>query len=133
MYLAFMDRMIKQRFVADVLSHQGKRLLRNQGNALYKKIHFHTGELQSRRFFSVSGSDGMDGQLSFSHLARERFLDMKREVKGREGGTRRRSGYRIHNRFMYGHYFAIARELMVGLTDSVRESIRNQIKSEING
>ncbi len=128
-----MDGIIKQRFVSKVLSEQGQRLLKNQGNALYKKLKFHTGELKSSRSISVTGGDSLDGKLSFCHLARERFLDMKREVQDKSGRTRRRSGYDIHNRFIYGHFVAIARHLSVDLTDSVREGIRKQLKSEVNG
>lgn len=128
-----MDAMIKDRFVKQVLEHQGARLLRNQGNSLYKKLKFQHGNLETARSVSVSGGDGLDGKLTFRHIDYERFLDMKRTVTTKKGKTKNNSGYRIHNRFIYGHYFAIARQLSVGLTESVKQGIRNELKTEIHG
>lgn len=129
-----MEAIIKDRFVQQVLEYQGQRLLRNQGNVLYKKLKFKTGRLQDARSVSiVAGNDNLDGKLTFRHMDYERFQDMKRTVRGRKGKSKRVGGQRIHNRFIYGHYYAIARQLSVGLTDEVRENIRTELKTEING
>lgn len=122
-----MDRIIEQRFIEKVLRHQGDRLLRNQKRALYVKARFHSGRLDDHRSVSVSGGDDFDGELVFRHIDYERFLDMKRTVQAKNGKTRRTAGYKIHNRFIYGHFLAIARQLSVGFT----ESVRNQIKEEL--
>lgn len=124
---------IKQRFVQGVLQEQGNRLLRNQGNALYHRLKFHTGHLVSQRSVQVTGGEAMDGKLIFRHLDYERFLDMKKSVMTKKGKTKRTTGYRIHNRFIYGHYMAIARQLSVGFTEQVRDSITQELKSKING
>lgn len=129
-----METMIKDRFVQRVLEHQGQRLLKNQGNALYKKLRFRTGRLQSARSVNVvAGNDDLDGKLIFSHTDYERFQDMKRTIRNRKGKRRRDPGHRIHNRFVYGHFYAIARELSTGLTESVCEEIRNELNITING
>lgn len=125
-----MDRIIEQRFVEKVLRHQGDRLMRNQGRALYVKARFRTGSMENRRSVSVSGDDNLNGELVFRHVNYERFLDMKRVVQMKNGKTRRKSGYGIHNRFVYGHFLAIAEQLSVGFTESVRNQIRNELKAE---
>lgn len=48
----------------------------------------------------------------------------------KNGRTRRRTGYKIHNRFVYGHFLAIAKQLSVGFTESVRDKIRAELKAE---
>lgn len=128
-----MDRIIEQKFVEKVLRHQGDRLLRNQGRALYMKARFRTGRMESKRSVAVSGSDDLDGVLTFRHLDYERFLDMKREIRTKKGGSRKSAGYRIHNRFVYGHFLAIAKQLSVGFTESIRNKIRDELKVKSNG
>lgn len=128
-----MDRIIEQQFVKKVLRHQGDRLLRNQGRSLYVKARFKTGRMEKDRDISVSGGDDLDGVLRFRHVDYERFLDMKRDVKIKNGKSRRKSGFRIHNRFVYGHYFAIAKQLSVGLTEGIKQQIRDELNTNING
>ncbi|WP_455968316.1 hypothetical protein [Butyricimonas virosa] len=125
-----MDKIVEQRFIEKVLRHQGDRLLRNQGRALYAKARFRSGQLDRGRSVSVSGDDNLNGELVFRHVDYERFLDMKRMVKMKNGKTRRKSGCKIHNRFTYGHFLAIAKQLSVGFTDSVKEKIREELKAE---
>lgn len=124
---------IKQRFVQHVLQDQGNRLLRNQGNALYQHLKFRSGDLDRRRSVKVSGGESIDGKLIFHHLDYERFQDMKRLITSRKGKTKLNPGLRIHNRFIYGHYLAIARQLSIGFTEQVRDKFRTDLKSEING
>ncbi len=125
-----MDRIVEQKFVEKVLQHQGNRLLKNQGRALYVKARFRSGRLEKARSVSVSGGDDLSGELVFSHVDYERFLDMKRVIQMKNGRTRRRTGYKIHNRFVYGYVLAIAKQLSVGFTESVREKIRAELKAE---
>ena len=121
-----MDKMIKDDFVSQVLQHQGKRLLTNQERALRQKVRFRTGRISSSRSVQVSSGNGMDGQLTLQHLDYLRFLDMK----GHKGKRKRR---RIHNRFMFGTYYAIANQLSTGLTESVYQEIREKLNRTING
>ena len=44
-----MDRIVEQKFVEKVLQHQGNRLLKNQGRALYVKARFRSGRLEKAR------------------------------------------------------------------------------------
>lgn len=104
--------------------------MRNQGRSLYARARFRSGQLERGRSVAVSGDDNLDGELVFRHVDYERFLDMKRRVKMKNGNTRRKRGYRIHNRFVYGHFLAIARQLSVGFTESVKERIREELKAE---
>lgn len=129
-----MENLIKKRFVGKVLQEEGDRLWRNQGMILGKRLRFHTGNLMEKRSIRVSEADNMDGQLAFSHVPYERFLDMKRSVnRKRTEGTRLKRGYRIHNRFVYGTYAAIAGRLMYELTEEACRNITDEIKSGING
>ena len=54
-----MDRIVEQKFVEKVLQHQGNRLLKNQGRALYVKARFRSGRLEKARSVSVSGGDDL--------------------------------------------------------------------------
>lgn len=129
-----MENLIRKHFVGQVLQEEGDRLLKNQSAILEKRLIFHTGRLAGRRRISVSGGEEMDGKLSFTHVSYERFLDMKRIVnRKRTTGTRTKRGYRIHNRFVYGTYGAIAQRLMSEFTDEVKTNIINEIKSGNNG
>lgn len=129
-----MENLIKKRFVSQILQEEGERLVKNQGTVLGKRLKFHTGRLAANRLINISESEYIDGQLTFRHLSYERFLDMKRTVnRKRKAGTRVKHGYRIHNRFMYGTYFSIAKRLMYDLTDEVKANIINEIKSGNNG
>ena len=105
----------RERFIQDTLEQEGKRLLRNQGAAISAGYHRGTGQLESGRSISVSGGGGMDGRLTLSHPIYERFLDIK---------NRRRKRLRIHNRFIFGAYAAIARRLMYGFTEEVAAAFR---------
>lgn len=129
-----MESQIKKRFVGQILQEEGDRLIRNQGAILDKRLSFHTGRLVSHRRISVSSGDEMDGKLSFHHISYQRFLDMRRTVnRKRSFGTRQKRGYRIHNRFVYGTYYAIASRLMYDLTDDVRAKLINDLKNESHG
>lgn len=138
---------IQKEFVRRVLREEGERLTRNQGMAISKKLKFRTGRLMNGRTTEVVQADGMDGKLRFTHPDYERFLDMKRivrrtksvtvrqrENKGRRrsvasGGLKKKSGYGIHNRFIFGHYFSIANRLMYEFTEDVQQSIREELSN----
>lgn len=125
-----MDRIVEQKFIEKILQHQGDRLLRNQGHALYVKARFRSGRLEKVRSVSVSSDDNLNGDLVFKHVDYERFLDMKRVIQMKNGKTRRKTGYKIHNRFVFGHFLAIAKQLSVGFTENVRDKIRAELKAE---
>lgn len=129
-----MDKIIEKKFTERVLKHQGERMIRNQGIAIEKKLRFHTGRLDRERQFQVKESDDLDGTLRFTHADYQRFLDMKREVEMKNGkGKQRKRGYKIHNRFVFGTFYAIARELSTGLTEQIVKGIQEELNQDING
>ena len=79
---------IKGTFVRRVLQEEGERMLKKQETAISSRLTNRSGTLVRSRRISVSGGDGLDGQLDFKHPIYERFLDMKR--LGKNG--RKRTG-----------------------------------------
>lgn len=110
----------RERFIADTLESEGKRLLRNQGAAISSSYRRGTGRLEEGRSISVTGGTDADGRLTLTHPVYERFLDIK---------NRRRKRMRIHNRFIFGAYAAIARRLMYGYTEEVAAMFRTMEES----
>ena len=111
---------VRARFVGEVLDAAGKRLLSSQEKAVRRSVRLHTGRILSVRDIVVSGGAEMDGKLTYTHTAYERFLDMRRRGGLRKSSRRRR----IHNRFVFGAYVGIAERLMYGLTEDVVNAIR---------
>ena len=68
-----------------------------------------------------------DVSLVYSHLPVHRFVDMKvRKV----GGKRKpKKNHEIHNRIIMGQFAGIQAELTYGLTEQVKEEIRNNIEN----
>lgn len=68
-----------------------------------------------------------DVSLVYSHLPVHRFVDMKvRKV----GGKRKpKKNNEIHNRIIMGQFAGIQAELTYGLTEQVKEEIRNNIEN----
>jgi hypothetical protein len=120
-----MNSLIKKEFIHSVLTEHKHRWLKNQ-TALFisKKIQFRSGRLLSDRKINISDNRVMEGQLRFKHPDYERFLDIKRK---RKNGTGYKRGLQIHNRFVYGHYFSIAKDLAWGLTSEVMKNLKKEI------
>lgn len=123
----------KAEFVKRVLLDEGKRYHKNQGLEMEKRLQFHTKRLYSARTENVSVDGSMDGQLTIRHAAYQRFLDMKRQGRNKKTNRLNKKRYRIHNRFVYGHYFGIANRLMFELTDDVRDAIIKDLNELKNG
>lgn len=117
---------IRKEFVRQVLQEEGKRFHRNQGREIHKKLHFHTRRLINQREVSVSTDADMDGQLSIKVPHYNRLLDLRKNTRKKGEKGRERKGYRIYNRFAYGHYYGIAFRLQYDLTDEVQLAIRRQ-------
>ena len=114
--------MIREKFVQETLETEGASMLRFQGTRIEQATTRRTGHLKGARRITVTGGEGMDGRLEFTHTDYERFLDIKR---ARKGGKRRRSR-KIHNRYVFGAYASIAKRLMYGLTEEVASDIRRR-------
>lgn len=113
---------VRDRFVKDVLESEGAKLLSRQGTAISSSLKQQSGRLMSSREITVSGGSDMNGKLTLEHPIYERFLDMRKP--GKNG--RKKKGRRIHNRFVFGAYASIAKNLMYGFTDEVADEIRKK-------
>ena len=122
-----MASLVEQRFVAEILTSEGARLLKNQGAAFAARLRFHTKRILEHRRAEVSAADGYSGQLAISHTAYQRFLDLKAMQYGSKTVRRNR---KIHNRFVWGHYNAIAGRLANDLTPDVAARLRAQIENK---
>ena len=122
-----MASLVEQQFVENILKSEGERLLKNQGAALAARLHFHSGNIISKRDVDVSSSNAFSGKLVLTHLAYLRFLDMKRVKYGDKSVKRNR---RIYNRFVMRHYNSIAYRLLNDLTRETIANIRANFKNE---
>ncbi|WP_026946180.1 hypothetical protein [Algoriphagus marincola] len=123
-----MDTIVKKEFVRRILEDEASRFEKNQGLAMRKILTFHTGQTESSRIFKVETADNFDGKLTMKHLARQRFLDIKRKKRSRKSRRLRTTQYPIHNRFVFGHFYSIANRLMVDFTNEVAEGIKRDLK-----
>lgn len=112
-----------------VLKEEGARYLRNQGREIRKQLVFHTKRLINERQAKAIELPGLSAKLEVTHPDYERFLDIRRDTtRRRKGAGRRKSkkGYRIHNRFVMGHYYAIAFRVQNDFTEETRQLIKRQ-------
>lgn len=129
---------IRKEFVKQVLEKEGKLLHENQSRAIAKLLNFHSNRLYEGRDMDVKAEDALDGKMTLTIPAYGRFLDIK--PKNRKTGkntenkyeswrrNRRAKSFPIYNRFVFGHYYALAYKLMYGLTDEVAEGIKKQFE-----
>lgn len=127
-----MNAFVKKEFIRQMMESQSARWLKNQETLfISKRLQFHTGRLRDDRKIDIKQADHLDGQLSFTHPDYERFLEIPRKVKRKRGsGFRTKRGYNIHNRFIMGHYFSLARDLMFGLTNDVARVIKAELENK---
>lgn len=100
----------RERFIRSVLEEEGGILLRVQEEAIRGGYKSRTGRLLGGRSVSVT-----DGRLTLAHPIYERFLDISH---------RRKKRLRIHNRFVFAVYSAIAGKLAAGYREEARESVK---------
>lgn len=122
-----MDTIVKKEFVRRVLQDEADRFDKNQGLAMRKLLTFHTGNTESSRIFKIESSDSFDGKLTLKHLARERFLDIKKKKRSKDTNRIKKRQFPIHNRFVFGHYYSIANRLMVDFTNEVADGIKRDL------
>jgi hypothetical protein len=131
--------LIKKEFVKQILQEEGAELHDNQGKAIAKLLNFHSNRLYEDRNVEVTGGDDMDGKLTLTVPARNRFLDIKPKAAFTQNKythwrkRRRTKAFPIYNRFVFGHYYTIAWRLMYGLTEDVAAGIKEQFESINNG
>lgn len=97
-----------------------------------KYLQFHTKRIINDRSASTSQGNG-DGMLTIKHTAVERFLDIKRKTRNKNNNRLRTRSIPIHNRFVFGHYFSIARRLMYEYTEEARQEITKNFNALTNG
>lgn len=117
----YLQSAVRSRFIRNVLQDEGEKMLQRQGEQIAARTTRRSGRLESTRQIQVRGSDGsLDGTLTFTHTAYERFLDMKR-IAGRPTGSRK-----IHNRFVMLTFGKIAWRLMHEFTDEMQRSLKQE-------
>ena len=124
---------IQKEFVRRTLEEEGHNINDVQTQAINKYLKFRTGRLLRGRKYDIKGSGEMDGKLTITHPVHQRFLDIKpKNVSVNMQGFRKRSrkAFPIHNRIVFGHLNRIAFNLMYGLTEEVRESIKNDLDNQ---
>ncbi|MFY0628587.1 MAG: hypothetical protein JXR07_19980 [Reichenbachiella sp.] len=124
---------VQKEFVRRILKEEAERLKKYQGLQIKKLNLFKTGELFNDRDMNVSGGQNMDGKLSFTHTAHQRFLDIRRKVISSRNGQHSSSRFKIHNSYVFKQYYAIAKRLMFEMTDDVVQGIRKDLNIQSNG
>lgn len=126
---------IKDEFIRQVLEDEARRYKSNQGIEMEKRLKFHTRRLIDHRTHEVSRTGELSARLKLTFPAYERFLDMKRKVKRNKKTKAKKikQGYRIHNRFVWGHYNSIAYRLSNEFSAELAEQIKKDLQSKNNG
>lgn len=122
-----MASLVEQRFVEEILTSEGARLLKNQEAAFAARLHFRSHNIVSRRKTGVTAGAEYSGKLAITHTAYERFLDLKAMKYGSKIVRRNR---KIHNRFVWGHFNSIAYRLANDFTASVSTRIRAELENK---
>lgn len=123
---------IKDEFIRRVLENEGKRYDKNQGIEMEKRLKFHSKRLINDRTQTVIPQGDMKATLQLTFPAYERFLDIKRKVKRNKKtkATKIKPGYRIHNRFVWGHYNSIAYRLQNEFSSELAEQIKKDLQTK---
>jgi len=108
---------LERRFIRTVLKEEADEILKAQT----KKMN--ASSFSSRELFTGRKVDVSDTILAYTHLARHRFIDMKRRRSAK--GVQKKKSYPIHNRILFGFANNIVRRLSVGFTEEVRSTMRN--------
>lgn len=120
---------IKKEFVARVLKEEfGSEMLANQTRKMTKVLNFSSSsKLRDTRSVEVTKAKELDAIMTFSHPIYERFLDIKK--RKRNDKRRKVKSFKIHNRFIFGHYYQTAYKLMYGFTNEVADNIIKELKA----
>ena len=107
---------LKGKFVKRVFKEQSEDIDRAIGKVI-KNNSFQSTAWGNRSFVTSSSA------LTYTHLKRHRFVNMKRVRSGNEIINKR--SYPIHNQIIYGHYNSIIRQLKYGFTTAVINELKN--------
>lgn len=113
----FSDQILEGRFIRRVLQDVSKDIDAAQKKYISSRG-FKNSDWNSGRSFTVS-----ENTLDYSHLKKNRFLDMKTRTS--KTGKKNKKFHPIHNRIIWGHYNNVIKELHFGFTNAVKEELRN--------
>lgn len=103
----------EKRFINKVLKQEAGEIKQAQGRILNR---FRSSDWRSKQDFKVQ-----DNTMTYRHLAKHRFVDMRRRMTAK--GRIKKKNHSVHNRILYGHANNIVRELTVGFTQEVKEQM----------
>lgn len=112
-----LEDVLKGRFVKTVLQEEGRELLSAQTKRMRSR------NLTSSNFYTGRSIRATEQSLTFSHLLKHRFVDMRHHKYGDE--RKKRKAHPIHNRILFGHTNEIIYRLQVGFTDAVKKELQN--------
>lgn len=112
------DQIAKGIFTNNVLTEESKNIDKAQ-TTLMQRRGFKTTNFFTSRSFSVAS-----GKMDLDHLAKHRFVDMKRR------GSQKKKSHPIHNRILFGHANNIVKRLSFGYTEAVKEKM-NLLKNNL--
>ena len=110
-------KVLEQRYIRQVLQEEGQNIRKEQTKRM-SGAGFSSRELYASRSISVS-----DTVLTYEHLAKHRFIDMKR--RRTKGGVIKKKNYPIHNRILFGHANNVVRRVSFGFTEDVKAKMAN--------
>ena len=118
------DAILKGIFIKRELQEEGQEMKHAQTSLMSRR------GFNSREFFSNRTMSVTDTALRYDHLAKHRFVDMRRRQTA--AGPTKKKNHPIHNRILYGHANNIVKRLSFGYTKSVIEEMKEleaQLKS----
>lgn len=118
------DAILKGRFIKRELQEEGSDMKQAQ-TSLMSRRGFKSSEFFTDRSISVD-----DTALRFDHLAKHRFVDMRR--RNTKTGSIKKKNHPIHNRILYGHANNIVKRLSFGYTEAVKQEMQDLANSLIS-
>lgn len=110
------DAILKGIFIRRELQEESQEIDVAQ-TSLMARRGFKSSEFYSSRNYSVN-----ETTLRYDHLAKHRFVDMKR--RNVQGNSIKKKSHPIHNRILWGHANNIVKRLSFGYTSAVKEEMR---------
>ncbi len=109
--------LLENRYIRQVLQEEGQDIRKEQTKKM-SGAGFRSSELYRNRKINVS-----DTVLSYEHLAKHRFIDMKR--RRTVNGVIKKKNYAIHNRILWGHANNMVRRISFGFTEDVKNKMND--------
>lgn len=117
------DAILKGIFIRRELQEEGQDIKQEQ-TSLMARRGFKSSEFYNNRNMSVNVT-----ALNFDHLAKHRFVDMKRRNTSK--GSVKKKFHPIHNRILWGHANNIVKRLSFGYTHAVIEELK-ELEAQLN-